>query len=273
MRELDDTALERRLREVLEEHLGALPLELTVETLNRRQAARGDPRRFGRGRGMTLLAAAALVGGGALAAGTGILRLPSVVPPVPSPSVVAVATTLPDATSPGPSESTAPTASPLPVAGPGGVWVPVGTMVTPGSGKDAVRLLDGRVLVVGSSGGESDPTTAQLYDPGSGTWSATGSMLKPRFGFPPTLLPDGRVLAGDSREAADVTAIGSEVYDPESVVNSVVFCARLSVLSAVEISSERRKVVVAPRNVWTGGRGWSTGRSNTVEASASCCFQ
>ena len=52
-------------------------------------------RRLGRGRGMTLLAAAALLGGGALAAGAGLLRLPSVVPPVPAPSVVAVATTSP----------------------------------------------------------------------------------------------------------------------------------------------------------------------------------
>ena len=33
MRDLDDAILERRLREVLEEHLGALPLDLTVETL------------------------------------------------------------------------------------------------------------------------------------------------------------------------------------------------------------------------------------------------
>ena len=62
MRDLDDTALERRLREVLEEHLGALPLDLTVDALDRRREARGVARRFRRGRGMTLLAAAALLG-------------------------------------------------------------------------------------------------------------------------------------------------------------------------------------------------------------------
>jgi hypothetical protein len=213
MRELDDTALERRLREVLDERLGALPLELTVETLNRRQAARGDPRRFGRGRGMTLLAAAALVGGGALAAGSGILRLPSVVPPVPSPSVVAVATASPDATSPGPSESAAPSASPIAVAGPGGVWIPTGSMLH--GGNNAVRLLDGRVLVVGGSGAENDPSTAELYDPASGTWSATGNMLKPMAGFPPTLLRDGRVLVGDAFEdRPDHEVVGAELYDP-----------------------------------------------------------
>ena len=132
MPELDDATLERRLRGVLKEHLEALPLDLTVETLDRRREAKGVARRSGRGRGITLLAAAALLlVGGALAAGSGLLRLPSVVPPVPEPSVVAVATASPDATSPGPSESAAPSASPIPVAGPGGVWIQTGSMGTP----------------------------------------------------------------------------------------------------------------------------------------------
>ena len=83
MPELDDAMLERRLRGVLQEHLGALPLDLTVDALDRRREAKRVARRSGRGRGLTLLAAAALLVGGALAAGSGILRLPSVVPPVP----------------------------------------------------------------------------------------------------------------------------------------------------------------------------------------------
>ena len=103
MPELDDAALERRLRGVLKEHLGALPLDLTVDALDRRREAKGLARRFGRGRGITLLAAAALLlVGGALAAGSGLLRLPTVVPPVPEPSVIAVATASPDATFPEP---------------------------------------------------------------------------------------------------------------------------------------------------------------------------
>jgi len=167
---------------------------------------------------MTLLAAAALLlVGGALAAGSGLLRRPAVVPPVPRSSVIALATASPDGSS-SPSESASPTPSPIPVAGPGGVWIQAGSMVTPRGDFAAVQLRDGRVLVMGGEDAASGETltSAELYDPVSGTWSATGSMLKPRFGFPPTLLPDGRVLAGDSREAADVTAIGSEVYDPES---------------------------------------------------------
>ena len=217
MPELDDAALERRLRGVLKEHLGALPLDLTVDALDRRREAKGVARRSGRGRGMTLLAAAALLlVGGALAAGSGLLRLPSVVPPVPEPSVIAVATASPDATFPSPSESAAPSASPIPVAGPGGVWIPTGSMVTPRTGHDAVRLLDDRVLVVGGSGGEFDLSTAELYDPVSGTWSATGSMLKPRAGFAPVVLLDGRVLVGDVLDGSNghPDVYGSELYDP-----------------------------------------------------------
>ena len=171
-------------------------------------------KRFGGGRGMTLLVAAALLlGGGALAAGSGILRLPTVVPPVPSPSVVAVATASPDATSRSPNESAAPFTSPIPAVGPGGVWIPTGSMVTPRVDHTAVRLQDGRVLVAGGfSDPEQDLTSAELYDPATGTWSETGNMLRPRGGFPATLLHDGRVLVGDD----DGDEQGAEVYDPAS---------------------------------------------------------
>ena len=171
-------------------------------------------RRSGRGRGTTLLAAAALLLlGGALAAGSGILRLPTVVPPVPSPSVAAIATASPEVTSPSPSESAAPSASPIPVAGPGGVWIPIGSMVTPRSDHAVVRLLDGRVLVVGGQSAPGDDlTSAELYDPATGTWAAAGNISMPLVAA--TLLGDGKVLVlvgdpnGGPRRA--------EVYDPAS---------------------------------------------------------
>jgi hypothetical protein len=178
--------------------------------------------RFGRGRGMTFLAAGALLLIGGALAGSGILRLPSVVPPAPAPSFGLVATASPHATSPSPRGSAGPSASPLPAAGPGGAWIATGTMGTPrgvinscrsngcSSVLHAVRLLDGRVLVMGGSGEWFDPPTAELYDPDSGTWSATGSMLKAQDqdGFLPTLLLDGRVLVRD--------VDGAELYDPVS---------------------------------------------------------
>ena len=207
MPELDDAALERRLRGVLKEHLGSLPLDLTVDVLDRRREAKGFARRSAGGRGMTLLAAAALLlVGGALAAGAGLLR---------QTPVVVVATASPDAKVP--RESTAPSATPIPVAGPGGVWIPVGSMSTPRTNNTAVRLLDGRVLAIGHSrGGGFGPyeqSTAELYDPVSGTWSGTQRMLKPIYSLiSPVLLLDGRVLAADLEDGG----LGSEVYDPAS---------------------------------------------------------
>ena len=171
-------------------------------------------RRLGRGRGMTLFAAAALVVGGALA-GSGLLRLPTVVPPVPAPSFAVVATTSPDATSPGPSEPAAPSADPKPVAGPGGVWIRTETMGTPRYDPTAVRLQDGRVLVAGGLSGEvgyqQKLMSAELYDPDTGTWSATGSISKP-FGNAATLLRDGKVLV--LVDDVEGNPRGAEVYDP-----------------------------------------------------------
>ena len=178
--------------------------------------------RFGRGRGVGLLAAAALLlVGGALVAGSGVLRLPSIVPPVPAPSFGVVATASPDATSPSPSDLAGPSASPTPsaITSPTGVWIPTGTMGTPRHDHTTVRLLDGRVLVAGGSGAndEADLTFAELYDPDTGTWTATGNMVHPYAGFPAILLRDGKVLVGDVDDpTADAWITGAEVYDPES---------------------------------------------------------
>jgi hypothetical protein len=92
-------------------------------------------------------------------------------------------------------------------------------MVEPRDGHSAVRLLDGRVLIVGGTEGSSGPelTSAELYDPATGTWTATGDMLRRPDGFSPTLLRDGRVLVGDvDHLGADDLVHGAEVYDPAS---------------------------------------------------------
>ena len=78
MPELDDAALERRLRGVLKEHLEALPLDRTVDSLCSRREAQGLSRRSPRGRSMKRIAAAArLRVGWALAGGAGIQRRPT----------------------------------------------------------------------------------------------------------------------------------------------------------------------------------------------------
>ena len=72
--------------------------------------------RFGRRRGMTLLAAAAILLVGGALVGSAILRLPSVVPPVPAPSFGVVATASPDPTAtPSETPSAVPTPSPAPL--------------------------------------------------------------------------------------------------------------------------------------------------------------
>ena len=212
---MNDRDLEARLREwyraeVSEAQVAPLSLRQDVVAIPRTAAHGG--RRFGRGRGLTLLAAAALLlAGSAVAAGSGLVRLPSLVPPEPKPSLVAVATSSPASESPAPPPtSPAPSAAtPSPVPGPGGVWIATGPMGTPRSGLSAVRLLDGRVLVAGGSNGDLDLTSAELYDPASGTWSATGAMVHPLGDFPATLLRDGRVLVSDVTD-------GAELYDPAS---------------------------------------------------------
>ena len=115
----------------------------------------------------------------------------------PSPSLTGIV-------APSLTTATAPTSSAFPRQE--GLWIRTGTMGTPRSGHTAVRLLDGRVLVVAGSDAAND-TSAELYDPGSGTWSATGNMVRPHVGLAATLLRDGRVLAiGEDANP--------EVYDP-----------------------------------------------------------
>ena len=97
-------------------------------------------------------------------------------------------------------------ADPSGVTDPAGVWIATGSMGTPRYDHAAVRLLDGRVLVVGGSSRailRVDLTSAELYDPGKGTWSATGNMVKPHIGLAATLLRDGRVLVGDIDDRKD----------------------------------------------------------------------
>jgi hypothetical protein len=111
-------------------------------------------------------------------------------------------------------------------------------MLTPRTGHAAVRLLDGRVLIVGGTAlgplGPRDPVTgqwptgllasAELWDPTTGRFSATGRMTTARENATATLLDDGRVLiAGGTTDEPGGTVTGlasAELYDPRRDVQS-----------------------------------------------------
>jgi hypothetical protein len=112
---MNDRELETRLRaryRARASETESAPLSLRQEVAAIARTATPRRRLFGRGRGITLLAAAAalVLVGGALAAGSGVLRLRSnVPPPAASFGPVAVAS---QTTPPSPSKSASPTPSP-----------------------------------------------------------------------------------------------------------------------------------------------------------------
>lgn len=96
-----------------------------------------------------------------------------------------------------------------------GTFAVTGSMSTARYGHIAVRLLDGKILVVGGNDGTSYLASAELYDSASGTFTPTGSMSTVRGQFSAARLADGRVLVvGGVDNAGDLSS--AEIYDPIS---------------------------------------------------------
>ena len=88
-------------------------------------------------------------------------------------------------------------------------------MNLPRKGHAAVRLSDGRVLVVGGEDDEGGLASSEIYDPGSSTWSLTGDMIEPRSFARAVTLDDGRVLVvGGGPGDRSVVHSTAEIYDP-----------------------------------------------------------
>jgi hypothetical protein len=188
---------------------------------------------------------------GAIAVGSGLVRLTAVVPPSPthSPTFTPVPTTAQQRPAAWTSVGDVPSLlGPTPLAvrlhdgrvllmkriSCGGCNDAGGAMYDPTTrswssasriptGGSATLLGDGTVLVAG--GGKSG-TASQLYDPVSGQWVATGSMTIARSGpetsaantagYTATLLLDGRVLVAGGATAAvpGGLLVDAEIYDP-----------------------------------------------------------
>jgi galactose oxidase-like protein len=199
-----------------------VPGRITAAAVHRRSSSDGDGTGRAPRRTWLLAAAALLLVGGAMAAtGSGLVRLPSLVPPVPAPTLP-VALTNPTA-EPSPSPrvalSPAPTEAPAVVPPRAASWTTTGSMITSRSGHTATLLPDGRVLVAGgySFTGDAGATlaSAEVYDPGAGSWTVTGTMITPRFGHAATLLPDGNVLVVGGF-GLDGDLASAELYDPNT---------------------------------------------------------
>lgn len=90
----------------------------------------------------------------------------------------------------------------------------------------AVKLGDGRVLLIGGASGLGAPlASCDIYDPATGVASPAASMSSPRLLFSASLLPDGRVLVAGGLslfdEADPFGTLGSalastELYNPAS---------------------------------------------------------
>jgi photosystem II stability/assembly factor-like uncharacterized protein len=106
--------------------------------------------------------------------------------------------------------------TPTPTPRPGeATWVSAGIAVTDpnasrGPGEAALKMTDGRVLVMG---GRPANSSAAVYDPTTNRWTATEPMVHDRLGAAAVLLPDGRVFViGGSYDTGDHAT--TEFYDP-----------------------------------------------------------
>src|SRR5664280_1186035 len=144
----------------------------------------------------------------------------------PSPTVVTSSAAPASPAAPTPS----PTVSPRPMA-PATIR-PGPAMTMAREGQAAVRLGDGRVLIMGGTvpfTGQCQmacvtPATAsvEIYDPSTGKFSPSGSLAVPRSGGQALLLNDGRVLVsgGTGEISGDLSTI--EIYDPAQRTSVVV---------------------------------------------------
>ncbi len=97
------------------------------------------------------------------------------------------------------------------------VWMSAGFMNTGRRQHAAVRLTNGKVLVMGGQTGSQNSTTevasAELYDPSHDTWAPAGTMSIGRVEPTATLLSDGRVLVVGGANLG-VALASTDLYDP-----------------------------------------------------------
>jgi hypothetical protein len=99
-----------------------------------------------------------------------------------------------------------------------GTFSATGSMTVPRFTHAAIRLNDGRVLVLGGQQtAKASLASAEIFDPAAGTFTAAGNMQAPREGPTVALLKDGRVLiVGGLVHDGDnlFVVLAAEIFDP-----------------------------------------------------------
>jgi hypothetical protein len=92
---------------------------------------------------------------------------------------------------------------------------PTGSMEVDRYAHATVRLLDGRVLVLGGVDDQKQVlASAEVFDPSTGIFSPVGDMTTPRAYMTATLLPDGHVLVADEIDDTPKALPTAELFDP-----------------------------------------------------------
>ena len=96
-----------------------------------------------------------------------------------------------------------------------GKWSLTGAPSGEGGSFGAVRLLSGKVLLVGF-GTSAPAAVAQIYDPSTATWTSTAALAFPRMGDTVTLLTDGTALSVGGLVESQASSAAVELYVPET---------------------------------------------------------
>ncbi|HUZ76844.1 MAG TPA: kelch repeat-containing protein [Chloroflexota bacterium] len=101
-------------------------------------------------------------------------------------------------------------------SGPGGHWIPAGTMLHAREFASATKLADGRVLVTGGISANQRIPVAEIFNPTTKTWSEAGALQTPRTGDVPVLLHSGKVMVIGGYDGKKALA-STEIFDPATL--------------------------------------------------------
>lgn len=101
-----------------------------------------------------------------------------------------------------------------------GVWTYTGSTLVPRESATAIRLADGRVLLVGGYNGggsactDTDPVDTEIYNPATGHWSLAGNLPHGWLSGAMVLLPDHRVLLVDGNQTGSSPFAEAVIFNP-----------------------------------------------------------